>query len=227
MYKYGLCLIIFFLFSATLQAQFGIKGGLAVSALQSSGEDYTPFLGYEVSWVQHGTSNPVFGLHLGVFYTLKFSDELNFQPEVNFVQRGYQFDQTPLYNINYSLYINYLEFPLLVEYYPPLGWSFYPAITAGVYSSVKLRSNKTISLPDEEIRGEVSSVNNFDYGIVFGIASEFPSWNGEITFDLRLNWGLANVLSQPDGFININDDPGTVKTRAITFMTGYRFNLTL
>ena len=60
-----------------------------------------------------------------------------------------------------------------------------------------------------------------------GIASEFPVWNGEIIFDLRINWGLANVLSQPDDFINLYDDPGTVKTRAVTLMTGYRFNLGL
>ena len=227
MFRYGLCLLIFFLMPATLLAQFGIKGGLAVSALQASKEDYTPFLGYEVSWVQEGTSNPVFGLQLGAFYTFNISDEFIFQPELCFVERGYQFDQTPLYNINYSLHINYLELPLLIEYYPPLNWSFYPAITAGVYSSIKLSSNKTISLPNEEISGNVSSVNGFDYGIIFGIASEFPAWNGEITFDLRLNWGLANVISKPDNYISLYDDPGTVKTRAITFLTGYRFNLNL
>ncbi|MCW8810696.1 MAG: PorT family protein [Ignavibacteriaceae bacterium] len=227
MLKYGLCFIIFLLFSFTLSAQPGIKGGLAVSALQASGEDYTPFLGYEVSWLQDGTSNPVFGLQLGLFYTFNISDEFIFQPELYFAERGYQFDQTPLYDINYSLGINYLELPLLIEYYLPLGWGFHPAITAGPYSSIKLSNNKKINLPGEEINGEVSSVNNFDYGIVFGIATEFAAWNGEIIFDLRVNWGLANVLSQPSDFISINDDPGTVKTRAVTLMTGYRFSIDL
>jgi len=227
MLKYGLCFVVFLLFSFRLSAQPGIKGGLAVSALQSSGEDYTPFLGYEVSWLQDGTSNPVFGLQLGAFYTFIISDEFIFQPEIYFVQRGYQFDQTPLYEINYSLHINYLELPLLIEYYLPLDWSFHPAITAGAYSSIKLSSNKKIDLPDEEINGEVSSVNSFDYGIVFGIATEFTAWEGDIIFDLRVNWGFANVLLQPDNFISIIDDPGTVKTRAVTLMAGYRFNLEL
>ena len=225
MIKYGLYLLIFFLLSTTHLAQFGIKGGLAVSALQASGEDYTPFLGYEVSWLQDGTSNPVFGLQLGAFYTFNISDEFLFQPELYFVQSGYQFDQTPLYDINYRLGINYLELPLLIEYYLPLGWEFHPAIIAGPYSSVKLSSNKKINLPDEEINGEVSGVNSFDYGIIFGIATEFAAWEGEIIFDLRINWGFANVLSQPSDFINLYDDPGTVKTRAVTLMTGYRFNL--
>ena len=227
MIKIGLCLIIFSILPATLLAQFGIKGGLAVSALQASKEDYTPFLGYEVSWVQYGTSNPVFGLQLGTFYTFSISDNFTFQPELYFVQRGYQFDQTPLYNINYSLHINYLELPLLFTYYLPLGWSFHPAITSGFYSSLKLSGNKTISLPGKEINEKVSSVNNFDYGIIFGIASEFPAWDGEIIFDLRLNWGLANVLSKPANNKSLYDDPGTVKTRAVTLLAGYRFNLEL
>ena len=206
-------------------AQFGIKGGLAVSALQASGEDYSNFLGYEVSWIQHGTSNPVFGLQLGAFYTFSISDEFIFQPEMYFVQKGYQFDQTPLYNINYRLHINYLELPLIIDYYLPFDWSFNPAVTAGLYSSIKISSNKTITLSDEEINGNVSSVNGFDYGIIFGIATEIKAWKGEIILDLRINWGLANVLSQPDNFISLSDDTGTVKTRAITLMTGYRFNL--
>lgn len=227
MLKYGLCLLIFFHLPATLLAQFGIKGGLTVSALQASEEDYTPFLGYEVAWVQDGTSNPVFGLQLGAFYSFNLSNDFIFQPELYFVQRGYQFDQTPLYDINYSLRINYLELPLLIEYYLPFDWNFYPAINAGIYSSIKLSSNKTISLPDEEINGNISSVNGFDFGLVLGIATEFAAWDGDIVFDLRLNWGFANVLSEPSDFIGIIDNPGTVKTRAITLMTGYRFNIGL
>lgn len=227
MLKYGLCFVIFFLFPYTLSAQPGIKGGLSVSALQSSGEDYTPFLGYEVSWAQHGTSNPVFGLQVGAFYTFSISDKFILQPELYFARRGYQFDYTPLYDINYKLCIDYLELPLLIEYYPPLDWDLHMALTAGAYSSIKLNSNKRISLPNEEAIGEVSSVNSFDYGIIFGMATEFAAWEGELIFDLRVNWGLANVLSRPADFISLYDDPGTVKTRAITLMTGYRFNLDL
>ena len=42
---------------------------MSTSALQSSQEDFRPFLLYEVSWLQDGTSNPVFKLQFGVFYT--------------------------------------------------------------------------------------------------------------------------------------------------------------
>lgn len=228
MFKTFLLILIVFLipFIIPLSAQPGIKAGMSISALQSSTEDFRPFLGYEVSWLQDGTSNPEFGLQLGIFYTVKFSDAFKLQPELYFSQRGYQFDQTPFYNTNYSLNINYLELPVLLEYFLPLDWSFNPVITAGPFFALKLSSNKTIRIADEEITaGVVSSVNDIDYGLVFGIGAEFPAWDGQIIFDVRMNWGIANVMTQQEDFISVSDDPGTVKTRAVILMIGYRFNL--
>ena len=210
--------------SSDLFGQAGIKGGLSVSALQSSNEDYRPFLGYEVGWVQHGTSNPVLGLQLGVFYTLKLSDAFNFQPEFYYSQRGYQFDHTPLYNSNYNLHINYLELPVLFQYKLPFDWGFKPEIIAGPFAALKISSDKQIQLADEEITGTVSSVNSIDYGLVFALGAEFNAWGGQIILDLRINWGFSNVMSKPDAYIRLSDNPGTVKTRAVMFMTGYRFN---
>ncbi|MGB5848881.1 MAG: porin family protein [Ignavibacteriaceae bacterium] len=228
MLKNGNSLVLVALFiiftSSYLFAQAGIKGGLSVSALQSSKEDYRPFLGYEVGWVQHGTSNPVFGLQLGMFYTLKLSDKFNFQPEFYYSQRGYQFDQTPLYNTNYNLHINYLELPVLFEYKLPFDWSFKPGIIAGPFAALQISNDKQIQIADEEITGTVSSVNSIDYGLVFALGAEFNAWDGQIVLDLRINWGFSNVMSQPDEFISLSDNPGTVKTRAVIFMTGYRFN---
>ena len=216
-------LLVFFAWS-DLFAQGGIKGGLSVSALQSSKEDYRPFLGYEVGWIQDGISNPVFGLQLGVFYTLKLSRSFNFQPEFYYSQRGYQFDQTPLYNTNYNLHINYLELPVLFEYKLPFDWGFKPGIIAGPFAALKISSDKKIKIADEEVSGTVSNVNSIDYGLVFALGAEFNVWNGQIILNLRINWGFSNVMSQPDEFISLFDNPGTVKTRAVIFMTGYRFN---
>jgi len=219
-------LIIFpLLFTIPISAQLGIKAGMSISALQSSTEDFRPFLGYEVSWLQDGTSNPEFGLQLGIFYTVNFSNAFKLQPELYFSQRGYQFDQTPLYNTNYTLNINYLELPVLFEYFIPLNWNFNPIISAGPFAALKLSSDKSIRIEDEEINGNVTSVNSIDYGLVLGIGAEFPAWDGQIIFDLRVNWGFANIMTQTDDFISIADDPGTVKTRAVILMTGYRFKL--
>lgn len=228
MLKKGNSLVLAALFiiftSSDMFAQAGIKGGLSVSALQSSKEDYRPFLGYEVVWIQHGTSNPVFGLQLGMFYTLKLSDTFNFQPEIYYSQRGYQFNHTPLYNSNYNLHIDYLELPVLFEYILPFDWSFKPVIIAGPFAALKLSSDKQIQLADEEITGTVSNVNSIDYGLVFALGAEFNALDGQIVLDIRINWGFSNVMNEPDEYISLSDNPGTVKTRAVIFITGYRFN---
>ena len=66
--------------------------------------------------------------------------------------------------------------------------------------------------------------SDFDYGIVFGLGAELDALDGQLIFDLRINWGFANIMSRLDNFVSLYDDPGTVKTRAITLMVGYRFN---
>ncbi len=71
MLKNGNSLVLVALFiiftSSDLFAQAGIKGGLSASALQSSKENYRPLLGYEVGWLQHGISNPVFPIFKFIF----------------------------------------------------------------------------------------------------------------------------------------------------------------
>jgi hypothetical protein len=139
-----------FLLTIPSNAQPGIKAGMSISALQSSTQDFRPFLGYEISWLQYGTSNPEFGLQLGIFYTVKLSNPFNLQPELYFSEKGYQFDQTPLYNTNYSLSINYLELPVLLEYYLPLDRSFNTVIMAGPFAALNL-GNEHLMRKNEKI----------------------------------------------------------------------------
>ena len=109
--------------SANLNAQAGIKLGVSLSGLLSSRpDDFREFLGYEAEWIQYGESRPVLGFQLGVFYTINISDYFDFQPEINFVQRGYWFDQTPLYDARYIVNINYLEVPLFIRYKTPINF---------------------------------------------------------------------------------------------------------
>ena len=65
------------LFTFQINTQPGIKLRMNTSALQSSKEDIRPFLVYEVLWLQDGTSNPEFGLQLGIFYSLKLFNLFN------------------------------------------------------------------------------------------------------------------------------------------------------
>ncbi len=97
-------------------SQFGIKGGLAVSGFQlsqdvspSTGNDYRPFLGYEIEWIQEGdASSQDRGLQIGIFYAKDFSKYFAVQPELFYSQKGLHIYQAELYNSAYSLNVDYI-----------------------------------------------------------------------------------------------------------------------
>lgn len=97
-------------------AQFGVKGGVSTSGLLSKHRDFRPFIGYEVDWVQNGVSNPRIGFQVGAFYCLNISRNFVFQPELSYSQRGYYFDQTPLYDTKIKINLSYVELPFLLKY---------------------------------------------------------------------------------------------------------------
>ena len=95
------CLLAPFLFEFAC-AQVGVQAGISLSGLLSSNpDDFRPFLGHEVEWIQYGESKSVIGIQIGLFYSIKISEYFDLQPEVSYVQRGYWFDQTPLYDATY------------------------------------------------------------------------------------------------------------------------------
>lgn len=211
--------------------QFGLKGGLAVSGFQlsqnsspSTGNDYRPFLGYQVEWLQEGdASSPDFGLQIGIFYAKDFSKYLAVQLELFYSQRGLHFYQTELYNSAYSLEVNYVEVPLLLKFKIPFNWNVKPSLLAGPYAAFKLRANRTLRIWDEQNTKRVSSVKGLDYGLVFAISSEFPAWSRQLLFEIRFNWGLASMMAQPKEFIDLYEDAGRVNVLAFIFLTGIEF----
>jgi hypothetical protein len=220
-------LIIFLLIifcSTNLHAQMGFKLGVSLSGLLSTkADDYRQFLGYEVEWIQYGESKPVFGIQLGVFYTINISDYFDFQPEINFVQRGYWFDQTPLYDARYLVKIDYLEFPFFINYKTPIKFMNFH-VSAGPFAAIKL--NATGHLEYEGIKKiePLKAVKDFDYGVGIALGSEFVIGTGKMLFDLRFNYGLFSMMQQPSEYINLYENPGKVKNLSITLTSGYRFS---
>ncbi len=215
--------LLFLIICTDLQAQFGVKIGISLAALLSSNaEDYRPFLGHEVEWIQYGESKPVLGIQFGVFYTIKVSDFFDLQPEMNFIQRGYWFDQTPLYDTRYKIKINYLELPLIIRYKTPINFINLNMYT-GPFAAKKLNANKHLEYEGIQKIESLDCVKDFDYGMVMGLSSEFKVGTRQMLIDLKFNWGLYNMMSQPDNYINLYDDPGRVRNLSLTLLIGYRF----
>lgn len=226
----GISLLVLLPLNAA-RSQFGVKGGLAVSGFQlsqnsssSTGNDYRPFLGYEVEWIQEGdAAKPDLGLQLGVFYVKSISKYFAVQSELFYSQRGLEFYQTELYNSSYSLEVDYVEVPLLLKFKMPLNWRVKPGLLTGPYAAFKLRANRTLRIREEQNTKHVASVKDLDYGLVFAIDSEFSAWSRQLLFEIRFNWGLASAMAQPKEFIDLYEDAGRVNVLAFIFLTGIEF----
>jgi len=212
-------------------AQLGVKGGIAISGFRLSPDDagtsqeidFRPFLGYEVGWVQYGTSNPDFGFQLGVFYAARLSEDLSIQPELHFAQRGYWFEQIENYNTFYQLKVHYLQIPLLLKYGPPLDWAVRPGLLLGPYVSFRLTASRTIEIWGKRDTRSVSAVNFLDYGLVVAVDGEFSAWSQTVGVELRFDLGLSSALSQPQEYTVLNANPGTVRVLAFSALLCYRF----
>jgi len=212
-------------------AQLGVKGGIAVSGFRLSPDDagisqeidFRPFLGYEVGWIQHGTSNPDIGFQLGVSYAARLSEDLSVQPELHFAQRGYSFEQIERYNTSYRLKVHYLQIPLLLTYRLPLDWAVRPGLLLGPYMSFRLSASRTIEIWGKRDTKSVSAVNFLDYGLLFAVDGEFSAWSQAVGVELRFDLGLASALSRPQEYTALNENPGTVRVLALSALLCYRF----
>ena len=207
--------------------QFGIKAGVALSGYQPlqnlSSEythDYRPFLGYEVEWIQNDEGSPDFGLQLGIFYTHTISKYFAIQPELFYSQRGINFYKIEQYNISYNLNVSYLEIPVLFKYKLPFEWTVTPTILAGPYAAFKLSANRTLNIWEDSSTKSVPGVKNFDYGLVFALNFELAELYPSPLLEIRFNLGLANTMQQPEEFVSLYEDPGTVKLYSLSLVTG-------
>ena len=126
----------------SVHAQVGVKAGISLSGLLSSNpDDFRPFLGHEVEWMQYGESKSAIGVQIGLFYSIKVSDYFDLQPEVSYVQRGYWFDQTPLYDASYVVSIDYLTLPVTIRYKLPID-----AFQVRVFTGPKKSSGTLVSM---------------------------------------------------------------------------------
>ena len=203
------------------QAGVGVRGGIAVSGLFSSDKDFRPYLGYEVDLLQR-VGYPQYGPQLSISWDAQLLDFLSVRPEFGFVQRGYHLNQIPLYNSSYKIRTSYLELPALLRAGLPRG-RVRPGFVAGPYVAYRLAAVGRLMDRGETAVRAISTVRSLDYGMVLGVDTEVVSAGGRSLFDLRLNWGLADVMREADGFIPLHHRPGRVQVRSLTLSAGYRF----
>ncbi len=157
------------------------------------------------------------GLAIGATTSYPISPSLSFDPEILFIQKGTQVNQS-INQVNFtSRYSNdYLELPILFK----ARTSDSIRVYAGPYVSMLLNSNLKISALNSSVEGNTNTLyQSLDYGVVVGTAYTADRW----TLDFRWQQGVSNI-SKPNSAVNVGGiHVGTsskdedIKNSSITF----------
>jgi hypothetical protein len=178
----------FFISSAALAdlLSWGVIGGV----------NFATFTGADKGNVSYRT-----GFSAGAFVSVSPLKSLKFQPEALISLKGAKYEfPSPTEDVKYNLY--YLDFPLLVRWYPsllPLNLN----VLGGPYFAFNISDNTK----QGDIEGDANA-ETFDWGITLGLGAEI----NRILIDGRYSFGLANVVN---GF--------TIKNGYFSILAGYRF----
>ena len=159
----------------TKSVQFGIKGGLNLSSLNSS---------------DGSTSDMLLGFNLGVFNKLPITSFLAIQPEFYVTTKGSQVTYNNLFVDGTAKFnLTYLEIPVLcvVNVTKLLNVQFGPY--AAYMIDGKVTNVGNVNLFNFEQNINVNDYNRIDAGVVLGAGLEV----GNITMGARYNLGMTKV----------------------------------
>jgi hypothetical protein len=199
-----------------LTATFAILGlFLLVSspafALKDSPISVGPKLGVNLADLRGDTPDTSMktGFCGGAFLAWEISEWFTFQPEFLYSQRGA--DES---NVDASISLDYIEFPLLAMLTIPMEGRFTPNVFVGPSIAFNIKAEWSAGGASLDIKDEVSST---DVGIAFGAGVKVGEIGpGAITADIRYTMGLTNVADS-----DFDDD--SVRNNVLCFMVGYAF----
>lgn len=158
----------------TANAQYvGLKGGLTLSNLNFDEVD---------------DRNMRTGYNVGAYVNLPVSDDIAFQPEVNFTTKGATADfDVPIFRGEYSFNMNYIDVPLMGVF--RLGDQV--EIHLGPY--IGFLMGVSLSTDGEFIEGEEAldkeDFQSLDFGLAGGLAVNFST----LQIGARYHYGLQEV----------------------------------
>jgi len=154
----------------------------------------------------------------GAFLAWEISDWFTFQPEFLYSQRGA--DDS---NVDASISLDYIEFPLLAMLTIPMEGRFTPNVFVGPSIAFNIGADASAFGVSADIKEIISST---DVGIVVGAGVKVGDLGpGAITADIRYTIGLTNVLDV-DGYSDVLGEDlsdASAKNNVFCFMVGYAF----
>jgi hypothetical protein len=156
------------------------------------------------------------GITAGLFADVSLSNNLSFQPALNFVQKGFKVEQDDVKDI---VSYNYLELPLNIVYRTQKDLGFFigagPSVAYGLSGKEKYRDSQN----SEDTKVNFGSGENDVKPLEFGVnaLAGYKLGNGFL-FSVNYNLGLSNIQN------GNSDEVGTIKNRYFALKIGYSFN---
>ncbi len=205
-------------------AQIGIKAGLGISDIAFLKNGQTPYLGYEVDYLEHRI--PGLSYQFGVFATFNINERFEFQPEILYAMQGLDYSTTFLYDdITYKLHLGYLKIPLLVKYRMGIRNRSKSAISAGPYFAYLTKASRTTRFGNQTENNKVTNIRDLDFGLVLAYSFRLADIPGPLHSEVRIEYSLVNIMDPLDNYRPWYYGPGKEYARNINFTLniGYRF----
>ncbi|MES1160455.1 MAG: porin family protein [Bacteroidota bacterium] len=194
--KFSTCrrLLIAFLMTNSLtmiakaQVQIGVKGGLNIAEMLTSGNPTTVINGTD----QHLKYFPFTSFHGGAFVYIPFAKKWGLQPELVFSAQGATGKpvQNYLVSITEEDYrFSYLNIPILVKYKLPVGFfaETGPQVGLLVHAKVGETMVGSTGTVNYSVKNMLKSTD-FSWTLGAGYCSPF-----NVGFDIRYNLGLSDI----------------------------------
>ncbi|HCL00090.1 MAG TPA: hypothetical protein DHW42_08315 [Candidatus Marinimicrobia bacterium] len=133
---------------------------------------------------------------IGAYILFPVADNLYLRPEVNFTMRGYRYsyaNESDLQNDRSSagLDLNYLDFPLLLQFAVPIDEKLIPEIFLGPVVSRNISAVARTRVGETVTSNEVDNIRKIDLGIVAG--ARIP-YRGRFYINLRGGFGILSII---------------------------------
>lgn len=148
-------------------------------------------------------ADPRIGLAAGAEFEYGLTDNIGLSAGVLYSMQGVK---TTIVDADCTLKLDYLNVPILANFYVAKGF----AVKLGVQPGFKLSSKAKAKGSGASKEVDVDGIKSVDLSIPVGVSYQYQN----IVFDARYNWGVTNIVEDSDS-----------KHSVFQITVGYKFSL--
>jgi len=197
--------LILFVSSANLKAQWSVTPEVGVASIKSNG---------------FGDNDWIFGIKAGLGLGYQFNTSMSVKSGLYYAQSGYSLDKINkiggeyyVDNLDIKLRRNFLQIPFMFNYSCPLSKNVLLNFAAGPYIALSVKDDWKGSALVETYMPEMKDCRKFDWGISASTGIEINK-----RWVINLNYDLSLGEEYPNDGLNAN-------YHTVSLSVGYKFSL--